>query len=336
MVHSFRARVLALACIAPLAAATACAPDSGGDEDSLSGETVRVIVPSEAGGGFDTTMRQIQPELEEKLDATVTVENQEGGNFAIGTQAALNAEQDCTTVLFHGVPHLPFSYLTQKVDYTADDLAPLAGLTVEPGVFRVQNDSKWKTLQDMVDAAKQNPGEVAVSVSGKTSNNYVAMLALEEATNTDFNIVPFDGGDPARTALIAGDVQATHAGIFNSLSIADETRVLAVSQDENEFPESTDDAPTANEALGVELAPNGSNYALWVPKGCKADHPERYQVLIDAVEAATKDKDYVARLKKVGAEKSVEVLSPAELGTLTQESVTEIEDVLADDPKAFE
>jgi len=336
MDHPFRARMIGLICIAPLVAATACAPDKSGGEDSLEGETVRVIIPSEAGGGFDTTMRQIQPDLEDKLGATLAVENQEGGNFAIGTQAAINAKQDCTTVLFHGVPHLPFSYLTQKVDYTAKDLAPLAGLTVEPGVFRVQNDSPWKSLQDMVDAAKKDPGKVAVSVSGKTSNNYVAMLALEEATGADFNIVPFDGGDPARTALIAGDVQATHAGVFNSLSIDKETRALAVSQDENEFPESTDDAPTANEALGVDLPPNGSNYALWVPKGCKADHPKRYELLVEAVTSATKDKDYLARLKKLGAEKSVEVLSAEELDQLTQESVAEIEAVLKEDPKAFE
>ena len=341
MSHRFRSRLVCVLCTAPLVATLACAPGSGGggggggDDSSLSGQTIRLIIPSEAGGGFDTTMRQLQPALEEQLDATLAVENMEGGGFAIGTQAALNADQDCSTVLFHGVPHLPFSYLTQNVDYTVDDLAPVAGVTIEPGVFRVQDDAPWETLQDLVDAAKADPGEITVSVSGKTSNNFVAMLALEDATGADFNVVSYDGGGPSRTALIAGDVDATHAGVFNSLSIDDGTRALAVSQPENDYPEVTDDAPTADEALGVELPPNGSNYSIWVPKGCAEDYPERYQQLVDAVKAATEDEEYVATLEKLGAEKSVEYLDPDQLDTLTQESIREIEGVLESDPDAF-
>lgn len=189
----------AKACVASLVAlAAALALTSGiggrppardGGLEDYSGQRIRFIVPTEAGGGFDTTLRQLQPYLEDRLHAAVMVQNLEGAATAIGTNAALNADQNCMTMMFHGVPHLTFSYLTQEVDYGLRDLAPIGGVSIEPGVIRVANDAPWRTFDELIEDARRRPGQIRASVSLRTSNNYVEMLAigkLSESISTSF------------------------------------------------------------------------------------------------------------------------------------------------------
>lgn len=329
--------------VLPLLATVACggaasggsSGGGGGEVEPLAGQRIRLIVPSSAGGGFDTTARQIQPHLEEQLDATVVVENLEGGGFAIGTQTAINAGGDCKTVLFHAVPHLAFSFLTQEVDYTLDDLAPLAGVSVEPGMYRVRDDAPWQTMEELVEDAKKRPNEIRLSVSELTASNFVAVKQLQELTGADFNVIPYDGGGPARTALVSGEVDVTQAGVFNSLAIDEGTRVLAVNQPENKWPDVTDDAPTTSEALGMEVPPDASNYGLFVPQSCADDNPEAYQALQDAVAAAVEDPEFVSTLEELGEADKIDYLSADEYGELAQSSVQDIEDILAEDPDAF-
>lgn len=340
----FRARTALSLAVLPLLATVAC---GGGDdaattssdgevvENPLAGERVRFIVPSSAGGGFDTTARQMQPYLEEALDATLVVENLEGGGFAIGTQTAINAGGDCKTILFHAVPHLTFSYLTQEVDYTLEDLAPLAGVTIEPGMYRVRDDAPWDSFEELIEDAKARPNEIRLSVSDLTTSNFVAVKQLQELTGADFNVVPYDGGGPARTALIAGEVDVTEAGVFNSLGIDEGTKVLAVNQPENLWPDVTDDAPTTSEALGMDVPPDASNYGLFVPQSCADENPETYEALVDAVAEAVENPEFVSTLEELGEADKLNYIPAEEYSELAQTSAQEIQDILAEDPEAF-
>lgn len=308
----------------------------GGSEAEWPSEQIRWIVPSAAGGGFDTNARQIQPYLEEELGVPVSVENQEGGGFAIGTTTALSEGEDCNTVMFHGVPHLLFSYLTQEVDYTYDDFQPVASLTVEPGVIQVRNDAPWENLEDLIEDAESRPGEIRASVSGLTASNNVGLADLQAATDAEFNVIPYDGGGPARTALVSGEVDVTHAGLFNSLSVGDEARILAVHQDENTWPELTDDAPTVNEALGTSLPPNDSSYGFFVSKECSEQYPERYDRLVEATEAAMQNEEYLQTLNDLGEEEKVLVRDAAEYDDLIREEIDRITQLLEERPEIFE
>jgi putative tricarboxylic transport membrane protein len=307
----------------------------GSGEEWPSGE-IRWIIPSSPGGGFDTTSRQLQPYLEDELGVSLSVENQEGGNFAVGTTTVLNAGPDCNTIMTHGIPHLFFSYLTQDVDYTYEDFQPVSRLTQEPGVIRVRNDAPWETLENLIEDAKSRPGEIRASVSGLTSNNYLGLLDIQEATGAQFNIVPYDGGGPARTAVVSGEVDLTHAGVFNSLNIEDESRVLAVHQDENEWPDVTDNAPTVNEALGTSLPPNGSNYGLFVNMDCYEQNPERYERLVEAVQAATANEKYRQELEETGELAKLAVIDPEEYDQMNQQEADRLRELVEEQPELFE
>jgi tripartite-type tricarboxylate transporter receptor subunit TctC len=200
----------------------------------------------------------------------------------------------------------------------------------------VQKNAKWKTLKDLIDDARANPGEITFSVSDLQSNNYTDLLAIEEAADVEFKIIGYDGGGPARTALVAGEVDATDAAMFGALAIASETRVLAVSAPKNEWStELTDGAPTVSEELGVELPESSANYVMFAPKKCASDYKERYEELVDGLSAALEDSDYLANLKKLGQEEAVAYLTPDELQKLSETSENQISAILEKNPDAF-
>lgn len=325
-------RLLAGAATVALAL-SACASDEAGTD--LAGTQLRWVVSSAPGGGFDTTTRQLEPAFTEALGTTAVVENREGGGYAIGAQTMLSNGADCSSIVTHGIPHLNFSYMTQAVDYDLSSFAPVGGISIEPGVIRVRNDAPWQNVQEFVDDAKARPGQIKVSVSDLQSNNYIALLQMERDLGIDLNIIGYDGGGPSRTALISGEVDATHAGVFNSLAIADDSRVIAVSQPENKWPEVTDDAPPINEALGVDLPANASNYVLFASAECRDGNPERYQALVDGLKASLENEEYLANLEQLGEAGKVSYLTPDELEDLAQQSQTDIEELLQANPNAF-
>ncbi len=294
---------------------------------------IRWTVGSSAGGGFDTATRQLAPHFERALGGTFRVENLPGGNVAVAAGVVARDGGDCYTILTTGIPHLLFSFMTQRVPFTYDDFYPIGQLTIEPGVIRVRNDSPWETLTALVDEARQRPRRVRISVSGYTSNNYLALLDIQGATGVDFNIIPYPGGNQARTALLAGEVDATHAGLFNSLHISDSSRVLAVHQDSNVWPEHTNGAPTVNEELGTILRPNGGSYGVFVSSECKENHPDRYQRLVQGFERAVRDDEYVRRLHSVGEEGRSSYIDAAQYDGEIREEIQRLTMLIAKHPE---
>lgn len=271
------------------------------------------ILPSTPGGGVDTTARQMQPFLEELLGVKVNVLNRGGGNFSVGPTALVASKdaRDCHAFQMHAPPILQASYLTQTVLYDLSDFYPIAGITIEPGVIRVRDDSKWQTLEDLVADALARPGQITASISGPTDANYFGILDIMKATGAEFNIVPYAGGGPARTALLAGEVDFTHAGMFNSLGIDAGTRVIAVHQPANTWPTAlTYDAPTVNDALGIDTPSVQTTYGLYVTMECYENFPERHQLLVEAVQRVQEDPRYLALLESAGEVEKVRNVEP--------------------------
>ena len=97
----------------------------------------------------------------------------------------------------------------------------------------------------------------------------------------------------------------------------------------------TDNAPPINQALGVDLPPNASNYVLLASAECRDNNPARYQQLVDALPASLQNEEYLASLAKLGEESKVAYLKPDELTALAEQSQTEMEELLKANPNAF-
>lgn len=318
-------------------ALSGCNPASSDPEEaaSLAREQLRIIVPAAAGGSMDAMARQVQPYLAETLDATVVVENMPSGGAMIGTQHVLDNGGDCLTILTSNTPHLNLSYLTNDVEFSLEDFAPLAGVTIEPGLIRVAGDAPWDTLQELVDDALERPGEITFSVSDLASSNYIGLVQIMDATGAEFKVLGYDGGGPARTALLSGEVDATHAGVFNTLSVADETKALAVQEDENRWTAQTKDAPTVDEALGADVPSQSSHPSLLASAECAETNPDRYELIVDALADAIQSPDYLADLAELGEEGRDDYLSPDELLALLQRTDEEIIALLEENPDFF-
>lgn len=285
-----------------LAACAGSGNQDGAEDEAWEPSQIKWIVPADAGGGFDTSARYLEPVLAKHLDTNLVINNQPGADTAVGTQVAAQEGQDCETILITGVPHILYSYLTQDVSYVYDDdFYPIGTVQKQPAGIMVAQDAKWDSLQELVDDALANPGEIDVAAGQYTSNNYTGMLELQDATGVEFNFVNYGTGGDARTSIVSGEADVMHTPIFSALSVADDTKFLAVHQDENEWSDITDDAPTINDALGTDLKPNQSMYGMFANRACYDDHPERFEQLTDAFEATKSDDEYLDRLDEADA-----------------------------------
>lgn len=290
--------------------ADAAAEEPAADAGDWPEDDIRLIIPTDVGGGLDTASRTFEQFWEAELGVNLNIDHLPGANFAIGLETAANAGEECDTIVTKAIPHLLYSYLTQDVDFTYDDFYPIGSSQVQPAGIVVSADSDYETIDDLIADIEARPGEVRASVSGLANNNYAGLVQMEELLGVDINVVGYDGGGPARNAILSGEVEFTHAAIFATLPIIDEIRFLAIHQEENQWEELTGEIPTLNEATGEDFGSNSSTYGVFVNRACYEDYPERHQVLVDTFSAMLENEEYQATLEEQEALDSMNVISP--------------------------
>ena len=285
-----------------LLALSACGSDGGDDESGDAGfgsNGLRWIVASDAGGGYDEAARQLQPGMESRLDTTINLEYQGAAGGAVAMELLSRAE-DCSTIVSSADPKVMLGQLVQKADYDFEsDFVSVGGFTRDYAVVLARAGSDWDSLEELVDYARENPGDVNYGV-GTLASDGKAPVDLENAAGVDFNIVPLGGGSDAINALLGDKVEVAGSSLFNSISLGDEVKVLAVMNDENPIPDLSGDAPTVNDALGVDIDPQVNNYGLFVNKACQEDHPAQYEALVDSLSGTLDDSDFKATVEELG------------------------------------
>lgn len=328
----------ALKLTAALLAAAAAPQVSAQDGEGFPERDIRIISPTSPGGGMDTGTRQIQPFWEQELGVNVIVDNRPGAGQAMGTQMFLRQPEDCYTVLNGLIPVMQLSHMTREdVDYTYEgDFYPVGASRLDVTTIAVLEGSQWETIEELIEDARARPGEITMSVGSLTNNQYQAAVTIESATGADFNIIPYNGGGPGRMALISGEVDATIAGVYNSISLMDEMRVLAVMSDDNDWEELTDNAPTINEALGTEIPNNQNREGYFADRQCYENHPERFKVLAETYAVALANPDYLAQLRESGEEGKIVPLPPEEFHQWILEETRNIQDFVETYPEILE
>ena len=174
------------------------------------GKTVKIVVPYTPGSGPDIISRLLGEQIGRANGPTVLVENRPGAGTVIGTEAAMRAEPDGSTILLVANSFV-INPAVKRGAYTLESFEPVCNLAATPMVLVVQGASPWKTVQDLVAEAKANPGKVTFASGGPASSLHVAIEVLRLATKIDTNYVPYGGTAPAVNALMGGHVQAVWA-----------------------------------------------------------------------------------------------------------------------------
>jgi tripartite-type tricarboxylate transporter receptor subunit TctC len=229
---------------------------------------IRILVPYAPGGISDIAARLVGGKLSEAWGQQVVVENRPGGNGFIAVSDAARSAPDGYTLVMVTTGDVAINpALFKDVPYDVDrDLAPIAAVSDAPMVLATNAASPYKSVADVITAAKAKPDTLGVATPGYGSINQLVLESIALNTGTKFVHVPYKGGAPAAQALVAGDIPLA---VLASSSVAPHVqsghvRVLAVTTAKRSplNPE----WPTLQEAGAGYI--NASNWtALLAPKG---------------------------------------------------------------------
>ncbi|MDH5538269.1 MAG: tripartite tricarboxylate transporter substrate-binding protein [Rhizobacter sp.] len=257
---------------------------------------LKMMIPANPGGGWDTTGRAIGKALQDAgLAASVTYENKGGAAGAIGLAQFVNASKgDPNALMVMGAVMLG-GIITGKPPVTITQATPIARLTSEYNVFVLPENSPFKTMKDVVEAMKKDPASVKWGGGSRGSTEHIAAAMIAREVGVDaakINYVPFRGGGEAVAAILGGNVsvggsgysefqQYIEAGKMKPIGVTSEVRLKGIN------------IPTLKEqGINVVL---GNWRGVYAAPGITA--PER-KALTDLVVAATKSKTWTDALEK--------------------------------------
>ncbi|WP_454689499.1 tripartite tricarboxylate transporter substrate binding protein [Achromobacter aloeverae] len=218
---------------------------------------ITMIVPFPPGGVADVVSRPLAQALGEKLGEPVVVENRAGAGGALGIGQAARAKPDGYTILMSlsSISILPEAdkVLARKPAYRLDQFVPIARITADPTVLVVRADKPWNRAQDLVDAAKKQPGKLSYGSSGIYGTMHVPMAMLQGAAGIDMLHVPFTGAGPAVQALLGGQVDAVATGPSSVAQLVQSGRVKALAHWGDTPLESMPRVPTLK-SLGYDVS----------------------------------------------------------------------------------
>ena len=198
--------------IAALSALLACSAQA----QDYPTKPITMIVAFPPGGVAELVGRPLAASMEKTLGQPVLIVNRPGAGGAVGTTAAAKAAPDGYTILMtlSSISIFPVSDPLQgrPAPYQISDFMPIALVTADPTVLVVSAASPYRTIQDFVAAARANPGKINYSSSGIFGTLHVAMEMFAGAAGIQLFHVPYQGGGPAVTALLGGQVQALASG----------------------------------------------------------------------------------------------------------------------------
>lgn len=175
---------------------------------------IRLVVPYSPGGNTDVLARLIAQELTEIWKQQVVVDNRPGGNTVIGTGIVARAPADGYTLLFTTLTFSVLPSIQAKLPFNpVRDFAPVSLAITLPNVLIVNPSTPVKTVREFVQYAKTNAGKLAYASTGTGTSPHLSMELLKTMAGFDITHVPYKGGAPALTAVIAGEVTAVFTGL---------------------------------------------------------------------------------------------------------------------------
>ena len=225
--------------------------------------TIKIIVPFPPGGPADILARSLADQIGRVQRLTMVVENRPGASGDIGNEAASRAVPDGKTLLVVGNPFVINPYL-RKLNY--DPLTifePICKLTTTPTVIAVNSRSTYRTLADLLSAARAKPGTLTTAGIGPASSTHLAFEALKRAAKVDMTFVSYPGSPPAVNSLLGDHVtsffgnysavsEQLKAGTFRALAAATQMRI-----------ESLPDVPTIAESGFMGSSVQDYDMDLW-------------------------------------------------------------------------
>jgi tripartite-type tricarboxylate transporter receptor subunit TctC len=228
---------------------------------------IRIIVPTPAGGPVDVMARILANALPPFLGQNVIVENRAGAGNTLGSRAAAAADPDGYTLLVSAASGLIMSPMVYKnAGYDETSFAPVALIAETPQVLVANPGAPFNSVAELVAYAKANPGKLNYSTGGAGTLPHLTAELFKQLTGTDIVHVPYKGGGPALTDVVAGQVPMTFDTLGTSLQFIRDGRLKALAvSNPTRLPE-LPNVPSMPE-LGYAAIDSGAWVALLAPLG---------------------------------------------------------------------
>jgi tripartite-type tricarboxylate transporter receptor subunit TctC len=230
---------------------------------------VRVVIVFPPGGSNDVVGRIVFQKMSEQLGQQFVIDNRGGAAGTIGSEVVANSPPDGYTLMVQSATHVANAHLYKKLPY--DVLKDFAGITTlarQVGMLAVHPSLPVRTTREFIALAKARPGEVVYGSAGNGSFVHLTMALFASMTGLKMIHVPYKGGGPSGTALVAGETQAmiaTIGSLYNHIK-AQRVRPVAVTSDTRtkQFP----DVPAIAETV------KGYEFTAWVACFAPAGTPK--------------------------------------------------------------
>lgn len=269
---------------------------AGGQQDGAAypTRTINYIIPFNPGGQSDRTALYQKDDLQKILGVNVVMKYLPGAGGAVGWANLVKSAPDGYTICGNNLPHIILQPLVRdNAGYETTDLEPLYLFQATPIGLAVLKDSPFKTLDDFIAYAKENPGKVTIGGSGTWSGHHIALLQLQKLTGTEFTYIPSTGAAPSVANFLGGHTMALFANSDDLVTHRDKITILAMGT-EKEF-KALPGVPTFRQQ-GVKMTA-GIDRGVAVPPGT----PESViKILEDAFEEVCNMPAYLAKMKEEG------------------------------------
>ncbi|UOQ92269.1 tripartite tricarboxylate transporter substrate binding protein [Halobacillus shinanisalinarum] len=268
---------------------------SEGQASNYPNKTIQLVVPWDAGGDTDAINRLVAKELEKDLEVDVVVKNVAGGSGVVGAQQVLNAKNDGYTLLsIHD--SVAMSQLTGQSDFGYFDFEPIALMTSTYDAIATHPSSPWDSMEDVVKAAKENPGSISYAASiGSTSQLEPALI--QTAADIKFNIVGFDGTAKRMKAVVGNDVDLGGVSVVAGKDYLADDRMKLLGYTGEERSEVLPDVPTLKEQ-GIDVV-SATNRGIVAPKGTPEEIVKK---LSDALKKVANSESFKSKMDELGTD----------------------------------
>ncbi len=268
-----RRHVIASVLAASVAASAISAPTRLHAQDAWPNRQITMIVPFPPGGQADFAARPVAEQLKRILGQNIVIENRGGAGGAVGNAAAARAAPDGHTLLMTlssmAVLVEAMRLFGRTPTYEMNQFIPIARVLADPGVLSVGKHTPYKTLAELVDDVKKQPGKITYSHSGNYGASHVPVEMFSQAAGIRMVPVPYRGAGPAMNDVVAGQISVTHSAptTAKQLHIAGNIRTLMSLGAKR--ADAMPDIPTA-----IELGYKDVEYYIWAGLFVQAGTPE--------------------------------------------------------------
>jgi len=286
---------------------------------------VKILIPFPAGGVTDIAGRLIAQKLSERLGQQFYIENVAGAGGNLGMAQVARSPGDGYTILLSSSSLTVNPSLYQKMPFDVEkDLVPVTKAGGSPNSWLVNPSFPAKTMKELVDLIKKEPGKHTVGSPGAGTTPSLSIEMLRLGLGLDFVVVPFAGGGPMTQSLLGGHTPIVAGAIGNSMNLIKEGKIRALAVTSKKRLETASDVPTLDE-LGIKGQEAETMTGVFVPAGTPKAIVDLLQKNISEIVNAP---DMKAKLLELGVVPEGD--SPESFAAYVKEDIAKWRKVIAD------